>query len=136
MFNRVGNHLFATYIIFTGSYGLCVCYIRRSRMHRFRCTIISLELIVLLFFYLRLLHVYLTLKIIFCVILIIIGILCLLSIILNARDLLLCTNYLRYAGNFFAKSIFLTILVFVFYVLTIGLIALMIFQTLAYWSHG
>lgn len=82
------------------------------------------------------LHVYQALKIGFAGFIILIGVLCLLSLVFNSNDFKLCVSYLKYAGAFFGKSVYLVAFVFVFYLLMAGLIALVIFQVLAFWSHG
>jgi len=61
---------------------------------------------------------------------------CLLSMVFNAKDLKICINYLNFAGNFFGKALVLVVYIFVFYILMAGLLALMVFQILAFWSHG
>jgi hypothetical protein len=61
---------------------------------------------------------------------------CLISLLWNAKDIKICINYLAQAGNFFGRALVLVAFIFVFYLLLIGLLALMIFQVLAFWSHG
>lgn len=61
---------------------------------------------------------------------------CLLSLLFNPKDLKICISYLKYAGNFFGKALILVVFIFAFYILLAGLLALMLFQILAYWSHG
>lgn len=84
----------------------------------------------------RLLQVYNTLRILFCVFIILIGLMCLISLLWNSKDLKICINYLGYAGKFFRRSLVLVAFIFVFYLLLAGLFTLMIFQILAFWSHG
>jgi hypothetical protein len=89
-----------------------------------------------LFYYIRLLQMYNTLRIVFAVFIILIGLMCLISLLWNAKDIKICLNYLAYAGKFFQKALVLIGFIFVFYVLLTGLLALMVFQVLAFWSHG
>ena len=84
----------------------------------------------------RLLQIYNTLKFVFSIFIILIGLMCLLSLVFNSKDLKICISYLKYAGNFFGKALILVVFIFVFYVLMAGLLGLMLFQILAYWSHG
>jgi hypothetical protein len=60
----------------------------------------------------------------------------LLSLIFHQNDLRLCIQYLAYAGKSFSSAIGLVFMAILFLGLTVGLIALISFQILAFWSHG
>lgn len=56
--------------------------------------------------------------------------------IFHQNDLRLCIQYLFYAGQSFSSGINLVFVAILFLVFTIGLVALITFQVLAFWSHG
>lgn len=123
-------------LFLTCSNDLCCYYRRWDWLYRNRSTSFYCQFRVNLLLNFRLLQIYHTMKIVFSIFIILIGILCLLSLAFNSKDIRICISYLKYAGNFFGKALILVVFIFVFYVLMAGLLGLMLFQILGYWSHG